>query len=184
MAITGVKGNRMGILTQSYQFPRDGGNLLIDSTIRVSADRGAPLEFGESDDGGFGFRLGTGFCQEPGAELMNSDRLDDTDRLWGKPVCWVKHTATVVSKRAGVAMFGYPCNLRHPTGWPARCYSLCSANPFAAGPFTKDKSKEGGYTISAGQTLELRYLVAIYDGELMRATVDQVFARVAKEQSR
>lgn len=154
---------------------------MIDSRIAVKADRGVPLKFGDSDDGGFGFRLATEFREDRSAELMNSDLLTGTGEIWGKPAKWVKYTAMVNGKRAGLAMFDHPSNLRHPTGWHARGYSLCSANPFAIGSFAKDKTKDISYTLAAGQTLNLRYLVVIYDGDLAPEAADKIFARFAKE---
>src|SRR4051794_30438206 len=181
LAMIGRQGNRMGTIGEHYSFRRERSRILIDSTISVAADQGTALRFGDSDDGGFGFRLGTEFRQDRGAELMNSDRLTGTENIWGKPARWVKYTAAINGKRSGVAMFDHPSNLRHPTGWHARGYSLCSANPFAAGSFAKDKSKDGSYTLPAGQKLNLRYLVAVYEDDLPAAEADRIFTQFAKE---
>jgi len=181
LAMIGAKGNRRGTIGQRYEFRREGSRVLIDSTVSVAADRGTALKFGDSEDGGFGFRLATEFRQDRGAELMNSDGLTGTEKIWGKPAKWVKYTAAVNGRRAGVAVLDHPSNLRHPTGWHARGYSLCSANPFAAGSFAKDKSKDGSYTLPAGQTLKLRYLVVVFDGDLPAPAADRMFARFAKE---
>jgi len=181
VAMIGAKGNRLGTIGERYEFRREGGHILIDSTISISADKGTALRFGDTDDGGFGFRLATEFRQDRGAELMNSDSLTGTQKIWGKPAKWVKYTAGMDGKRVGVAMLDHPLNLRHPTGWHARGYSLCSANPFAAGSFAKDKNRDGSYTLPAGQTLRLRYLLVVFDGELRAGAVDTIFTRFAKE---
>jgi len=177
----GKQGNRMGTIGEHYKFRRERNRLLIDSIITIAADQGTSLKFGDSDDGGFGFRLATEFREDRGAELMNSDRLTGTENIWGKPARWIKYTAAINGKRSGVAMFDHPSNLRHPTGWHARGYSLCSANPFAAGSFAKDKSKDGSYTLPAGQKLNLRYLVAVYEDDLPAAEADRIFTQFAKE---
>jgi hypothetical protein len=65
--MTGAKGNRLGTLNERYEFRREGAQILIDSTISISADQGVPLKFGDTDDGGFGFRLSTAFRQDRGA---------------------------------------------------------------------------------------------------------------------
>ena len=77
------------------------------------------------------------------------DRLLGNDRWFG---------------RAGVGLFDHPSNLRHPTRWHARGYSLNAANPFALKSFTKDPAADGGYTLSAGSNLRLRYRAVIYEG--------------------
>jgi hypothetical protein len=181
LAMIGAKGNRLGTIGERYQFRRESDYILMDSVISVATDRGMALRFGDTDDGGFGFRLATEFRQDRGAELINSDGLAGTEKIWGKPARWVKYTATINGKRAGVAVLDHPSNLRHPTGWHARGYSLCSANPFATGSFAKDKSRDGSYTLPAGQTLALRYLVVVFDGDLKAPVTDRLFARFAEE---
>jgi hypothetical protein len=113
---------------------------------------------------------------------LNSDGLLGTQQIWGKPAKWVQYSATTGGKRAGVALLDHPSNPRHPTGWHARGYSLCSANPFALGSFSKDRNRDGSYTLPAGQTLKLRYLLVVFDGEQRAGTVDEIFNRFAKEQ--
>jgi hypothetical protein len=181
LAMIGAKRGRMGTIDESYEFQREGALILIHSTVSVAADKGSALRFGDTDDGGFGFRLATEFREDRGAELMNSDGLIGTEKIWGKPAKWVKYTAAVNGKRAGVAIMDHPSNLRHPSGWHARGYGLCSANPFAAGSFAKDKKKDGSYTLQAGQTLKLRYLVVIFDGDLTAPAANRIFARFAEE---
>lgn len=173
------KGKRMGTVRERYGFAQDGANVLIDTTITIAADAGEPLRFGDTDDGGFAFRLSDEFRQDRGAELMNADGLTGTEAIWGKPARWVKYSATVSGKRAGLAVLDHPRNLRHPSRWHARGYSLSAANPFALGSFTKDKKADGSYTLPAGQTLALRYLVIVHEGELTRDAVEKHFARFA-----
>lgn len=181
LAMMGAKGNRLGSINERYEFRRETGQVLIDSTIVISADQGVPLKFGDTDDGGFGFRLSTEFRQDRGAELTNSDGLKGTEKIWGKSAKWVKYRALVQGSHAGLAVFDHPSNLRHPTGWHARGYSLCSANPFATGSFANDKKIDGSYTLPAGQTLKLRYLAVIFDGDLESEAAARLFASFAKE---
>ena len=181
LAMMTPKGKRLGTIGEKYTFSADGANLLIDSTISVIADRNEALRFGDSDDGGFAFRLSDEFRQDRGAELMNSDGLTGTEKIWGKPARWVKFSAKVNGKPAGVAILDHPSNLRAPTGWHARGYSLNAANPFAAGSFAKDKKKvDGSWTLPAGDTLTLRYLVLVHDGDLNREGVERYFSKFAK----
>jgi Methane oxygenase PmoA len=80
-----------------------------------------------------------------------------------------------------VAILDHPSNLRHPTGWHARGYSLNAANPFALGSFSKDKKKDGSYTLPAGQQLRLRYLVVVHEGELTSGRMEQYFSTFASK---
>lgn len=172
---------RIGTIGERYTFRLDGNQVLIDSLITVSADQRVPLRFGDSDDGGFAFRLSDEFREDRGAQLINSDGLKGTDNIWGKPAKWVMYSAKVQGRQASVAMLDHPSNLRHPTRWHARGYSLCAANPFALGSFTKNKSNDGSYTLPAGQSLKLRYLIVVNEGGLPGTAVDRIFARFAKE---
>lgn len=173
LAMMTSKGKRIGTVTETYAFARDGANLLMNAAILVSADRGEPLRFGDTDDGGFAFRLSDEFRQDRGATLTNSDSLSGTEQMWGKPAEWVDYSATINGSRLGVTMIDHPANLRYPTRWHARGYSLNAANPFAITSFTKDKSADGSYTLPAGGQLRLRYLVVVHEGELSRDRIEQ-----------
>lgn len=176
LAMMTPKGTRLGTVTHHYAFRRDRGNVLIDTTIVVNADRGEPLRFGDTDDGGFAFRLSDEFRQDRGARLINSEGLTGTEQIWGKPARWTDYSAAVNGRTAGIAILDHPGNVRHPTRWHARGYSLNAANPFALASFTKDKKTDGSYTLPAGQQLRLRYLVIVHEGELPAARIEQYFA--------
>lgn len=179
LSMTGAKGKRLGTIRERYAFRKDGARALIDSTISVTADAGQTLRFGDTDDGGFAFRLSDDFRQDRGAELLNSEGKTGTENIWGKPARWIKYSSNTGGKRAGVALLDHPSNLRHPTRWHARGYSLCSANPFALTSFTKDKTADGSYTLPAGQTLTLRYLVITHEGEMSAPDVERYFREFA-----
>jgi len=157
-------GRSIGSVREDFTFWEDCSNRFIDARISVHADAGEALRFGDTDDGGFGFRLADDFREDRGAILRNSDGLQGTDKIWGKPARWVDYSARLDGNLVGVAVFDHPANLRHPTTWHARGYSLCAANPFGLGSFTRDKSKDGSHMVPAGGKLEFRYRVAIYEG--------------------
>jgi hypothetical protein len=167
-------GASIGTVQQTYAF-RLTEHLIIDATIAIHADRNQPLIFGDTDDGGFAFRLSDEFRQDRGAVLLNSHGLETTEKIWGKPARWVDYSAVVNGSPCGVAIFDHPSNLRHPTRWHARGYSLCSANPFALRSFTKDKTQDGSYTLEAGKTLQFRYRVLIHEGMGGRAALDKAW---------
>jgi hypothetical protein len=176
LAMMTAKNARIGNIGERYSFSRDGNNFLIDSTITIMADAGKPLRFGDSDDGGFGFRLSDDFREDRGAEMVNSEGLKGSEQMWGKPARWVKYSATVDGKRVGLVMLDHPSNLRYPTRWHARGYALCAANPFALRSFTKDKAADGSYTLPLGKTLRFRYLVIVHEGDMSRESIEQYFA--------
>jgi len=165
LAMTPPGGKAMGSMRQEFRFTDTRDARLLDATITIRADAGQALRFGDTDDGGFAFRLSEAFREDRGARLRNSEGRTGTKEIWGKPARWTDFSAEVGGGRAGVALFDHPSNLRHPTRWHARGYGLNAANPFALKSFTRDPAAEGSYTLPAGKALTLRYRAAIYDGE-------------------
>jgi hypothetical protein len=78
-----------------------------------------------------------------------------------------------------VAILDHPSNLRHPTRWHARGYSLNAANPFALRSFTRNKTNNGSHTLAAGEQLRFRYMVIVHEGELSRDLIEQYFSSFA-----
>lgn len=171
----------IGTIEEQFVFQGEGSNRIIDVAITVRADKGTALTFGGTEDGGFAFRLADEFRQDRGAVLINSEGLRDTENIWGKPAKWVDYSAVMDGKPAGVAVFDHPSNVRHPTRWHARGYSLCAANPFGLGDFTGDESKDGSYTIEEGGVLTLLYRVVIHEGEMPAGRIEQLYGEFAEQ---
>jgi hypothetical protein len=169
------KGDILGSLREEFTFWKDDDNIFMDTVIEIRADKGLALTFGDTDDGGFGMRLSGPFRQENGAVLINAEGLRDTENIWGKSSRWIDYSATVEGKQASVAILDHPTNLRHPTGWHARGYSLASANPFAERSFTHDDTKDGSYTIPSGESVTFRYRVVIHEGETTPDDTEKFF---------
>jgi len=170
-------GAALGHIDQDFTLDIAGQAFRLGATIRIHADGGTDLKFGDTDDGGFAIRLSDHFRQERGAVLRNSEGLEKTEKIWGKNARWVHYAANVDGKQAGAVMFDHPSNVRYPTGWHARGYSLNSANPFATRSFTKDKTKDGSYVLKAGDTLALRYTVLLHDGAMTPEQIEKAAPR-------
>ncbi len=176
-----VEQEIIGSLRQEFILSAEPPLETIDATITVRADKGEPLTFGDTDDGGFAMRLADEFREDRGAALINSEGLEGTENIWGKPAKWIDYSTTMEGKQVGVAMFGHPSNIRHPTRWHARGYSLCSANPFGLSSFTGDKNNNGSYTVNAGDSITFRYRVVVHEGESSRETIEQLYGRFAAQ---
>jgi hypothetical protein len=160
LAMTPPGKTPIGSIRQEFRIADKGAIRVVDTVITIHADAGQALTFGDTDDGGFAFRLDEAFREDRGARLRNSEGLTGTKEIWGKPARWTDYSAG----GAGVAMFDHPSNLRHPTRWHARGYGLNAANPFALKSFTKDAGADGRYTLPAGEKLVFRYRTVIYEG--------------------
>lgn len=155
---------RYGTLNEEYTIRVDGPLVLVDAVISVWADAGVDLRFGDTDDGGFGFRLADIYREDRGAALTNSEGGSGTKAIWGKSAKWVDYSAEIGGKQIGLAVLDHPSNVRYPQGWHARGYALSAANPFALGSFAEDKKIDGSYTLKSGDTFTLRYRVVIHEG--------------------
>lgn len=173
-------GKAIGSIRQEFAMADKDNLRFIDATITILADKGVALSFGDTDDGGFAFRLNDSFRQDRGAKLRNSSGLEGTEQIWGKPAHWVDYSAAVGGTRAGVTIFDHPKNLRHPTAWHARGYSLNSANPFASKSFSKGKGPDGAYTLKAGGKLEFRYRVVVHEGAFEPDAIEAEYKNWAK----
>ena len=172
-------GQRVGTLRQDYGFSTSDGAIVLDAKIAIRADQGQSLRFGDTDDGGFAVRLADAFRQDRGAVLQNSERQRDTENVWGQAARWVDYSTTMDGRHVGVAIFDHPSNFRHPTRWHARGYSLCSANPFATGSFTGDKSNDGSHTVPEGETIAFRYRMILYEGRKASEQIERLYGQYA-----
>jgi hypothetical protein len=180
MSMQTPTGTSLGLMRQEWRFQDRGSLRFIDILISIHANQGQPLVFGDTDDGGFAFRLNDSFRQDRGAKLRNSSGLETTEKIWGKAAHWVDYSATLDGLPTGVAIFDHPSNLRYPTAWHARGYSLCAANPFAAKSFSKGKDPDGSYTLAVGQELVLRYRVVIHEGPFEPPVIEKLHRQWAK----
>ncbi|MBI4908361.1 MAG: PmoA family protein [Acidobacteria bacterium] len=171
----------LGSVQQNYTLAYIAERVWIMATITVNAGKGIPLTFGDSDDGGFAVRLSDDFRQDRGAVLVNSDGLQKTENIWGKPAKWVDYSTNVNGKPCGVTVMDHPSNFRHPVEWHARGYGLFSANPFASRSFAKgkDPTKDGTYTLPAGKQLRFLYRVILHDGIADPVATHRLYARFA-----
>ena len=172
-------GQTIGTLRQDYGFSTSDGAIVLDATIAIRADQGQSLRFGDTDDGGFAMRLADAFRQDRGAVLQNSEGQRDTENIWGQTARWVDYSATMGGRHVGVTIFDHPSNLRHPTRWHARGYSLCSANPFGSASFTDGKSNDGSYTLAAGETITFRYRMILYEGRKAPEQIERLYRQYA-----
>jgi hypothetical protein len=170
----------LGTVVEEFKFSGGETERAVDARIEIRADQDVALTFGDTDDGGFGFRLADQFREDHGALLVNSNGEQGTDHIWGKNAKWIDYSAVMEGTKIGVAVFDHPSNFRHPTGWHARGYSLCSANPFAERSFTRDKSKDGSHTIPAGESLTFRYRLLIHEGDADAHQIESMYQEYAK----
>lgn len=89
------------------------------------------------------------------------------------PANWCAYTAEADGKPVTVAMFSHPENPRHPTTW------FTMLTPFSYLAATLNLLKEP-LELPAGQPLVLRYGVALWDGRVEAAQIEELYAQWIK----
>jgi Methane oxygenase PmoA len=141
--------------------------------------------FGESKEGSAGLRVAETMRvkqkKQPGkGHILNSEGQTDT-AVWGQRAKWVTMSGPIGEKNYAITVMDHPSNLRHPTRWHARDYGLFAANPFCEAPMDKTQPKGAGdYTLKAGQSLTLKYRIAITEGDSSAARQAERFEQFAK----
>jgi hypothetical protein len=121
--------------------------------------------------------LGMRFVQsmDKGGRFFNADDKLGEEGPHCRLTCtkWIAYTAKADGKPVTVALFDDPANFRHPQ----KMFSMTAG--FAYMSATMNEWKEP-VTVKAGQPLELRYGVAVWDGETDKATVEKLYQRWAE----
>lgn len=162
---------------RTYRFASRRSMRLIEVTAVLTPTNG-DVVFGDTKEGTFALRLRPELRLKgkvARASILNSEGQKD-GACWGQSARWVAYEATLdpiepgsPAIRVGISAFDHAKNLRHPTRWHARDYGLLAANPFGAHDFTGKPKGTGDHLLSEGKSLEMRWLVALYEEEDGRA---------------
>jgi Methane oxygenase PmoA len=178
-ALQDPNGRVIGEEVQDFTFRGDDRSRTIDCAFILKAGDG-PITMGDTKEGTFGIRLGPDLSA-PLGHMVNSHGGQGEKEIWGKPADWVNYYGTVSGRSVGIVVFDHPKSFRHPTTWHARGYGLLAANPFGLREFAKDPQKDGSWSIPEGSSLNFRYRVLIYDGNLSSAQIAEAYRQYASE---
>lgn len=133
------------------------------ATLSGSHYFGLGMRFVISMDTGAKFRNSSG---KTGEVVRGDERLTRAR--------WCVITARADGKPVTIAMFCHPGNLRHPTHW------FTMSKPFAYLSATMNLHREP-LKIASAEPLELRYAVALWDGQVDNSQIDRLYRRWVKD---
>ena len=112
---------------------------------------------------------------------LHSEGAKDA-KAWGQSANWVAMSGPIGEKSYTITFLSHPSNLRAPQRWHARDYGLFAVNPFCEHAMNKSQpTGTGNYTLKAGETLTLKYRIAITEGDATVAKCAERFAEYSKE---
>ena len=171
-----------------YWFGGDKTSRWINCLIDFQATRG-DIVFADTKEGLFAIRTHphlrlTADADAGVAEVygnaINSEG-DTGKEVWGKRAKWVLYFGSVDGNPVSLAMFDHPSNYRHPTTWHARDYGLIAANPFGLHYFLGKEKGAGAFKVGQGGSLQLRYRVEFFKGDVSVDLVEERFQSFAKQ---
>ena len=170
-----VERRQIDVLEDQGRAAPDSGATLVHWRCRLAAP---PGKESMTLTGHHYFGLGMRFVpsMDKGGRFFNADDKPGEDGPNGCRLVrtrWCAYTAKADGKPVTVALFDDPANFRHPQ----TMFTLTRGFAYLAA--TMNEWKEP-VIVKAGQPLELRYGVAVWDGEVDKVTVEKLYRRWVK----
>ena len=131
-----------------------------------------PVEFHDTKEGLFGFRMVDSMREKVGGKVINSAGKKGTKNTWGKTANWIDYYGPINGKTYGVTIFDHPKNFRK-SRYHVRNYGLFSINPWGNKAYARIETKPT--RLETGKKLRLRYAMYIHAGTTKEANVEEVY---------
>jgi hypothetical protein len=155
----------------------------IDFTITLKAiDQDITVT--DTKEGMFAVRVAQWMIEKQTGRYLNANGDTMEAGVWGKRANWVRLQGEKDGKKYGIAILSHPKGVNSPTWWHARGYGLFSVNALGQLDFEKERKAPSptpfNLTIKSGQKALFRYRVVLYDGDMDKAKIDDLYREFTK----
>lgn len=158
--LVGVDGKVIGRQALEIGMRASGPNAYLVTVATTLRGEHVDLVFGDQEEMGLGVRMETKLTEKAGGVVTNSAGTRGAKAVWGKVASWASYARDVDGRTQGVAIFPAASNPT-PTWWHSRDYGVMVANGF--GKRALPAQPDGNLVIKAGESLQLRYGVLLFD---------------------
>jgi hypothetical protein len=166
-------GDGKAIVVESTQISIwENGLFAYDIRFKTGGDE--RVEFGDTKEGLFGFRMAHSMREDQGGTIVNSNGEKGSKISWGGAYDWIDYYGQVEGKTFGAAIFDHPLNLRR-SRFHVRNYGLFSINPFGEKAYSQGRRPAEPHYLDPAGELRLRYGLFIHNGTTEEAKVGGVY---------
>jgi len=141
--------------------------------FEISLEALTDIQILKSNHALFSARVVPELSVKSGGTLVNAEGKTSEKETWGVPSSWCDYSGTRDGITEGIAILQHPDNRWFPAKWFTRDYGFFSPTPM-------NWLKDGRLDMAKGETLVLRYRVAVHSGDVKTAGIKGLFEQYKK----
>ncbi len=180
----GVNGQTLFEENRTMVFYPADSIYTIDFMITLTA-KDTTVTIHDTKEGMFAIRVADWLSEKNGTGQYVSSNGDETELdVWGTRANWVRLEGEKDGKKIGIVILNHPNSTNYPTFWMTRGYGLFSANPIGQLVYQKHHQVKNAQplnlTLAIGESALFKFRIIIYENELTKEQIDQIFKNYTK----